>query len=161
MVEITIRKRPRTDAVVTQRKFFKKTARGKVIKGIRQVFKILETRLTKSLVLRERYLRDDVSCGIQNCSLCDSSLGSTLPSNGSFEHQLYSTGHFLVPDTNVFLSQVRSMLYSEVRYSPAVDGSYGILCIQPTHYSPANRYGRSQAPFAASLQSTESISESG
>ncbi|KAG5336916.1 hypothetical protein C0989_011535 [Termitomyces sp. Mn162] len=34
MVEITIRKRPRSEAVVTQRKFFKKTARGKVIKGI-------------------------------------------------------------------------------------------------------------------------------
>jgi exosome complex exonuclease DIS3/RRP44 len=33
MVEITIRKRPRAEAVVTQRKFFKKTARGKVIKG--------------------------------------------------------------------------------------------------------------------------------
>lgn len=33
MVEITVRKRPRTEAVVTQRKFFKKTARGKVIKG--------------------------------------------------------------------------------------------------------------------------------
>lgn len=33
MAEITIRKRPRTEAVVTQRKFFKKTARGKVIKG--------------------------------------------------------------------------------------------------------------------------------
>ncbi|KAG5653149.1 hypothetical protein H0H81_002060 [Sphagnurus paluster] len=32
MVEITIRKRPRTEAVITQRKFFKKTARGKVIK---------------------------------------------------------------------------------------------------------------------------------
>jgi hypothetical protein len=33
MVEITIRKRPRSEAVVTQRKFFKKTAKGKVIKG--------------------------------------------------------------------------------------------------------------------------------
>jgi hypothetical protein len=33
MVEITIRKRQREDAVLTQRKFFKKTARGKVIKG--------------------------------------------------------------------------------------------------------------------------------
>lgn len=33
MVEITIRKRPREDAEITQRKFFKKTARGKVIKG--------------------------------------------------------------------------------------------------------------------------------
>lgn len=36
MVEITIRKRPRTDAVITQRKFFKKTAKGKVIKGATQ-----------------------------------------------------------------------------------------------------------------------------
>jgi exosome complex exonuclease DIS3/RRP44 len=34
MVEITIRKRPTEDADVTQRKFFKKTARGKVIKGV-------------------------------------------------------------------------------------------------------------------------------
>jgi hypothetical protein len=33
MVEITIRKRAREDAAVTQRKFFRKTARGKVIKG--------------------------------------------------------------------------------------------------------------------------------
>ena len=31
--KITIRKRPRLEAIVTQRKFFKKTARGKVIKG--------------------------------------------------------------------------------------------------------------------------------
>jgi hypothetical protein len=35
MVEITILKRPRTEVVVTQRKFFKKTARGKVIKGMK------------------------------------------------------------------------------------------------------------------------------
>jgi len=33
MVEITICKRPATEAVLTQRKFFKKTARGKVVKG--------------------------------------------------------------------------------------------------------------------------------
>jgi exosome complex exonuclease DIS3/RRP44 len=35
MVEIIIRKRQREDAVFTQRKFFKKTARGKVVKGAR------------------------------------------------------------------------------------------------------------------------------
>jgi len=35
MVEITILKRTWTEAVVTQRKFFKKTARGKVIKGMK------------------------------------------------------------------------------------------------------------------------------
>lgn len=33
MDQITIKKRPRSEAVITQRKFFKKTARGKVIKG--------------------------------------------------------------------------------------------------------------------------------
>ncbi|KAF9043793.1 RNB-domain-containing protein [Hymenopellis radicata] len=60
MVEITIRKRPQVEAVVTQRKFFKKTARGKVIK-----------------VLRERYLRDDVGCGVEDCRECDSE--HTLP----------------------------------------------------------------------------------
>ena len=35
MVEIIIRKRQREEAVFTQRKFFKKTARGKVVKGAR------------------------------------------------------------------------------------------------------------------------------
>ena len=34
MAEITIRKRSHTDAIQTQRKFFKKTAKGKVLKGL-------------------------------------------------------------------------------------------------------------------------------
>ncbi|TCD60755.1 exosome catalytic subunit dis3 [Steccherinum ochraceum] len=89
MVEITIRKRPREDAVVTQRKFFKKTARGKVIK-----------------VLRERYLRDDVNCGIQRCSLCSLDVEPTLPPLGTQEHQALSFGHYVIPDTNVFLAQM-------------------------------------------------------
>ncbi|KAJ7226076.1 hypothetical protein GGX14DRAFT_642735 [Mycena pura] len=88
-MEITIRKRPRTEAIVTQRKFFKKTARGKVIK-----------------VLRERYLRDDVGCGIQNCSACENSTADTLPFSGETQHQSYPEGHFILPDTNVFLSQM-------------------------------------------------------
>ena len=48
-VEITIRKRPREDAVITQRKFFRKTARGKVIKGL-QLFHSLYN----SLVYKEK-----------------------------------------------------------------------------------------------------------
>ncbi|KAF7340136.1 Exosome complex exonuclease dis3 [Mycena venus] len=92
MVDITIRKRPRTEAVVTQRKFFKKTARGKVIK-----------------VLRERYLRDDVGCGIQNCSSCDNSTADTLPFAGDTQHKSFPDGHFVLPDTNVFLSQMDLM----------------------------------------------------
>ncbi|KAJ7456432.1 hypothetical protein FB451DRAFT_1511025 [Mycena latifolia] len=92
MVDITIRKRPRTEAVVTQRKFFKKTARGKVIK-----------------VLRERYLRDDVGCGIQNCTSCDNSTADTLPFSGDTQHKSFPDGHFVLPDTNVFLSQMDLM----------------------------------------------------
>ncbi|KAJ7748468.1 hypothetical protein DFH07DRAFT_829791 [Mycena maculata] len=92
MVDITIRKRPRTEAVVTQRKFFKKTARGKVIK-----------------VLRERYLRDDVGCGIQNCTSCENSTAYTLPFTGDTQHKSFPNGHFLLPDTNVFLSQMDLM----------------------------------------------------
>ncbi|KAK7064735.1 exosome complex exonuclease dis3 [Favolaschia claudopus] len=92
MVDITIRKRPRTEAVVTQRKFFKKTARGKVIK-----------------VLRERYLRDDVGCGIQSCSSCESSGDQTLPFSGDLAHNSFPDGYFVLPDTNVFLSQMDLM----------------------------------------------------
>ncbi|TFK40883.1 RNB-domain-containing protein [Crucibulum laeve] len=89
MVEITIRKRPRTEAVVTQHKFLKKTARGKVIK-----------------VLRERYLRDDVACGIQGCPVCDMPAEDVLPVAGDKEHPMFPNGHFILPDTNVFLSQM-------------------------------------------------------
>ncbi|KAF8962184.1 mitotic control protein dis3 [Flammula alnicola] len=86
MVEITILKRPRTEAVLTQRKFFKKTARGKVIK-----------------VLRERYLRDDVACGIHDCRECPA---DALPFSGDKNHPSFPNGHFILPDTNVFLSQM-------------------------------------------------------
>ncbi|KAF5351650.1 hypothetical protein D9756_007734 [Leucocoprinus leucothites] len=88
MERIIIKKRPHSEAVVTQRKFFKKTARGKVIK-----------------VLRERYLREDVSCGIQSCIACQLPLESTLPVTGG-QHPLFPSGHFILPDTNVFLSQM-------------------------------------------------------
>ena len=60
-------------------------------------------------VLRERYLRDDVACGIHNCRECAStstSTSSTLPASGSLEHSLFPGGHFVLPDTNVFLSQM-------------------------------------------------------
>ncbi|KAF8900484.1 mitotic control protein dis3 [Gymnopilus junonius] len=87
MAEITILKRTRTEAVVTQRKFFKKTARGKVIK-----------------VLRERYLRDDVSCGIDHCRECTDA--QSLPVSGDLQHPSFPNGHFVLPDTNVFLSQM-------------------------------------------------------
>lgn len=89
MVEIKILKRPRSEAVITQRNFFKKTAKGKVIK-----------------VLRERYLRNDVSCGIHGCQQCEAETLSALPTLGEMGHLSFLDGHFVLPDTNVFLSQM-------------------------------------------------------
>jgi exosome complex exonuclease DIS3/RRP44 len=108
MVEITIRKRPRSEAVVTQRKFFKKTAKGKVIKG---EFPTIEnaTRAYDPSVLRERYLRDDVACGIEQCRECNADV---LPASGDRTHTMFPHGHFILPDTNVFLSQVNSYCQS-------------------------------------------------
>ncbi|TFK73064.1 RNB-domain-containing protein, partial [Pluteus cervinus] len=99
--DIFIQKRSRTEAVVTQRKFFKKTARGKVIK-----------------VLRERYLRDDVGCGIENCSSCRDSSEGSLPYPGALNHPTYPNGHFLLPDTNVFLNQMD--LFEHDKFNPPI-----------------------------------------
>ncbi|KAG5643684.1 hypothetical protein DXG03_000517 [Asterophora parasitica] len=103
MVEISIRKRPRTEAVVTQRKFFKKTARGKVIKG-EPASTSAQCKLIAA-VLRERYLRDDVACGIHACPSCFTP-HNVLPSAGDTSHASFPEGHFVLPDTNVFLSQM-------------------------------------------------------
>lgn len=120
MVEITIRKRPRAEAVITQRKFFKKTARGKVIKGVSLVEPALRDCLLflQHLVLRERYLRDDVGCGIQGCAICSQHTDTTshpaLPVSGSVNHTAFSEGHLLLPDTNVFLAQVCITSFTEL-----------------------------------------------
>jgi exosome complex exonuclease DIS3/RRP44 len=108
MVEITIRTRSRTEAVLTQRKFFRKTARGKVVKGAHEkklCLFIVSLTLNHS-VIRERYLRTDVSCGIQDCIACPSSAGENLPALGDGSHSLFPDGHYILPDTNVFLAQV-------------------------------------------------------
>jgi hypothetical protein len=59
-------------------------------------------------VLRERYLRDDVACGVQNCRACVTPTGQLPPLSvsGGSPHSQFTQGHFVLPDTNVFLSQV-------------------------------------------------------
>lgn len=63
-----------------------------------------------SLVLRERYVRDDIGCGIDGCQSCssfDHAAGEDyLPATGDLTHSAFPSGHFIVPDTNVFLHQV-------------------------------------------------------
>lgn len=104
MVQITIQKRS-SHSDDSRRKFFKKTARGKVIKGKHSARLI--SGLTSLSVLRERYLRDDISCGISTCSLCNEQQEHILPPNGDKSHTAFPNGHFLIPDTNAFLHQVR------------------------------------------------------
>lgn len=107
MAHITILKRPREEAVVTQRKFFKKTSRGKVIKGWRQKSSTRHT-LKPLQVIRERYLRDDIYCGIITCRICAGAVNPVLPAAGDSTHKQFTTGHYVLPDTNIFLSQVIS-----------------------------------------------------
>ncbi|WVR04559.1 hypothetical protein IAU60_001566 [Kwoniella sp. DSM 27419] len=89
---ITILKRARADVPLSQNKFLKKTARGKVMN-----------------ILRERYVRDDIPCGFESCILCQDFPGfrPVLPAKGYTQHQKYGgAGHWLVVDTNIVLHQM-------------------------------------------------------
>jgi exosome complex exonuclease DIS3/RRP44 len=89
MVEITIHKRPRTEAVVTQRKFFKRTAKGKVIKGMHPLNTImLHLQIYTWTVVPERYLRDrdDVGCELPEGKHCLDGKKEILPRNGDTPH---------------------------------------------------------------------------
>lgn len=87
---------------------------------------------TTLTVIRERYLRDDVPCGIEGCPACDGVEGLQLPRQGDAGHKLFPTGHFVLPDTNVFLHQVclfdivymrRMTLMSDIRWT-----SWNLAC---------------------------------
>lgn len=108
---ITIQKRPAPCAEAgpssepelqswSQRKFFKKTARGRVQK-----------------IVRERYLRDDVFCGRTGCRTCardnigriqsrDTESGAGLEEFGSPHSDPALGCHILILDTNVVLHQI-------------------------------------------------------
>lgn len=57
-------------------------------------------------VVREHYLRDDIGCGSENCSECDPAAAALQrdPRTGS---KVCGFPHYLLPDTNVVLQQVR------------------------------------------------------
>ena len=68
----------------------KKTKRGRIIK-----------------IVREHYLRDDITCGSEICEKCDVTTGQTpLPSSPALKSKLCGDPHYLIPDTNVVLHQV-------------------------------------------------------
>ena len=68
----------------------KKTRRGNILK-----------------IVREHYLRDDLSCGSELCAneICESK--SVLESRPSIKCNLFSEiVHYIVPDTNIILHQM-------------------------------------------------------
>lgn len=73
--------------------FTKKTRRGNILK-----------------IVREHYLRDDLSCGSQSCSnktcILQPSQKSFLELEPKSISSLYDFSHYLVPDTNIVLHQM-------------------------------------------------------
>ena len=72
--------------------FVKKTKRGNIIK-----------------VVREHYLRDDLSCGSLLCDKCPHLSPAKLSKKQNAESSLFPKAHYLVIDTNVALHQVISV----------------------------------------------------
>lgn len=74
--------------MLRSKSFVKRTRKGNVVK-----------------VVKEHYLRDDIPCSSAVCNTCS----KTAPPVLSAEPRSTSTlkPHYLVPDTNVFISQVR------------------------------------------------------
>ncbi|KAL7418616.1 exosome catalytic subunit dis3 [Cryptotrichosporon argae] len=94
---IVILKRQREDLPLSQTKFMKKTARGKV-----------------QNILREKYVREDIPCGFEECDLCADFPGfkPVLPARGYTQHAKFAwkQGHWLVVDTNIVLHQIDLLL---------------------------------------------------
>lgn len=73
--------------------FMKRTRRGNLLK-----------------IVREHYLRDDLSCGSELCNKCPTEslklFYGKLESNPISNSSLISEPHYIVPDTNIILHQV-------------------------------------------------------
>ena len=70
--------------------FVKKTRKGGVMK-----------------IVREQYLRDDVWCGVKNCSHCSQAINeAVLEIKPESNSSRFKYPHFVVPDTNIALHQV-------------------------------------------------------
>lgn len=72
--------------------FVKKTRSGGVVK-----------------IVREHYLRDDIWCGSESCVECKQE-STVLQKDACIESNLCSYPHYLIPDTNVVLHQVKQSL---------------------------------------------------
>lgn len=58
-------------------------------------------------IVREHYLRDDIWCGSEYCTDCKQE-STVLQRDACIESNLCSFPHYVIPDTNVVLHQVKS-----------------------------------------------------
>lgn len=74
--------------MLTSKTFLKKNKRGNVLK-----------------IVREHYLRDDLSCGSELCLACDTkeAILDKIPTSSS---KKYMEPHYLLLDTNIILEQI-------------------------------------------------------
>lgn len=76
--------------MLTNKVFLKKTKKGSIVK-----------------IVREHYLRDDISCGSENCENCShDGKSSALEKSPENKSSVFSKSHYVIPDTNVVLHQV-------------------------------------------------------
>ncbi|CAH1763197.1 9467_t:CDS:10 [Entrophospora sp. SA101] len=57
-------------------------------------------------VVKEHYLRDDIGCAVEGCTICSSDTAPVLKSTSTLITQLVPKPHFIIPDTNVFMRQI-------------------------------------------------------
>lgn len=73
--------------MLRSKSFVKRTRKGNVVK-----------------VVKEHYLRDDIPCSSEVCKVCSQTSQPVLSSEPRSTTTLKP--HYLIPDTNVFISQV-------------------------------------------------------
>lgn len=83
--------------MLTSKTFIKKTKTGKILK-----------------IVREHYLRDDITCGVDSCRECDGP--STLEAASTSPSEMCPGEHILCPDTNVILHQVTVISLKTIKY---------------------------------------------
>jgi exosome complex exonuclease DIS3/RRP44 len=80
--------------MLRSKSFVKRTRKGNVVK-----------------VVKEHYLRDDIPCSSEICKVCSKISAPVLSSTPKGTSKFKS--HYLIPDTNVFISQVNHLNVNE------------------------------------------------
>ena len=92
ILEFLLKDTSKLECKMLDRVFMKKTRRGNILK-----------------IVREHYLRDDISCGSLSCAnmVCTAQFSKlVLEANPKSPSTLIAEPHYLVPDTNIFLHQM-------------------------------------------------------